>query len=334
MRTLRQSYSVRRYHTVTQEKADGATYTPKILADFVARSILEIAGKFPTDYRLSIFDPAVGSGELLISLLEGLDNQSNLTIEAHGFETNQVALDTAVRRINKKFPNVSQHFMSENFLEHIFERFNFSDLKNCSKSIAPKTYDLIIANPPYVRTQIMGTEQAQRLAKQFNLAGRVDLYHAFVLGISRILNPNGVAGIIVSNRFMTTKSGSSVRQGILDNLSIRHVWDLGDTKLFNAAVLPAVILAKHKNSAKIKTPAFTSIYQSTEAAQELTADPVSALDKEGVIEVNDGRRFNVRHGRLDTGGVPGGIWRIATKDADTWLETVYAHSWGTFRDIG
>ena len=198
----------------------------------------------------------------------------------------------------------------------------------------PQAYDLIIANPPYVRTQIMGASQAQLLAQQFGLSGRIDLYYAFILGMARVLKPQGISGIIVSNRFMTIKSGAPVRQALLEQFNIRHVWDLGDTKFFRAAVLPSVLLLKGKNSREAHISAYTSVYETTEPQTGFATNPIEALSKEGVIEVEDGRRFLVRHGKLSTNGTPDGVWRIATEAIDTWLSTVKTHMWGTFRDIG
>ena len=98
----------------------------------------------------------------------------------------------------------------------------------------------------------MGAAQAQLLAEQFGLSGRVDLYYAFILGMSQVLKPQGIAGIIVSNRFMTTKSGASVRQAVLEGFNTRHVWDLGDTKLFDAAVLPPFCWSKARMDTSLK----------------------------------------------------------------------------------
>lgn len=334
MSEVRQLRSAERYQITTEEKAAGATYTPKVLADFVAGKIIKIAAELPTHRRVRILDPAVGHGELLISLLEGLADQSNLTIEVHGFETNREALAIATARIKRQFPNVSLHLRPDNFLAFVLKHCGYGDQSNLINSIAPETYDLIIANPPYVRTQIMGAVQAQLLARQFGLSGRVDMYYAFMLGISHVLEPKGIAGIIVSNRFMTTKSGAAVRQALLERFNIRHVWDLGDTKLFDAAVLPAVLLVENQNSRTPKPPGFTSIYQTTDPVHQHATDPLNALAEEGVVGIDDGRRFHVRHGKLDTSGTFNGVWRIATKDADAWLATVESHSWGTFGDIG
>ena len=334
MEALHQPQFTKRYDIVSEEKAGGATYTPKILADFVARQIVQSAGKIPTDRPLRILDPAIGHGELLVSLLKQLAGQPELTIEVHGFETDPEAISTATARLGEQFRNVSLHFEPGNFLEFVLEHFGADDHGSLFHSDIPGAYDLIIANPPYVRTQIMGAAQAQLLAEQFSLSGRVDLYHAFILGMSQALKPQGTAGIIVSNRFMTTRSGASVRQALFDRFNIRHAWDLGDTRLFEAAVLPAVLLVEGKNGHKLETPAFTSIYQTSEPATGQAADPIIALDGEGVIEIRDGRHFQVRHGKLNTNGAPDGVWRIATEAVDTWLATVDTHSWGTFRDIG
>lgn len=332
-----QIVSAKRYKVVTAEKAIGATYTPKILADFVAEKIVEAGRNIKKDGVLRILDPAVGDGELLISLLDHLNGHEE-NIEVYGFDTNQIALNLAISRIKNKFPSVSLHFELRNFLEFVVDRFgeskNMDFLKSEIPSKIPDSYDLIIANPPYVRTQIIGANQAQLLSQQFGLSGRVDLYYPFILGISKVLKPKGIAGIIVSNRFMTTRSGASVRQAIIEKFNIRHVWDLGDTKLFNAAVLPAVLLADGKNGHTEEFPTFTSIYETKNSADDFADDQIAALSKGGVIEVNNGKRYRVSHGKLDISGTTDRVWRVATSKVDSWLSTVKAHSWGTFRDLG
>ena len=107
-----------------------------------------------------------------------------------------------------------------------------------------------------------------------------------------------------------------------------------DTKLFDAAVLPAVLLVEGKYDKDSGVPAFTSIYQTNDLALRSATNLIEALAGEGPIQVGDGRTFQVQHGKLNTSGTSDGVWRIATKAVDTWLETVKSHSWGTFRNIG
>ena len=332
METLRSSYG--RYRTVTAEKSKGATYTPRILADFVARQIIQIIRNISVDRPIRVLDPAIGDGELVVCLLNQLASISRMDIEICGFETDPDAINIAKTRIKQQFPESIENVQSKDFMEFILDKFVNSGTDSLFKSITPDTYDLIIANPPYVRTQIMGASQAQYLSKLFDLSGRVDLYYAFILGIAKILDPNGIAGIIVSNRFMTTKSGAPIRQALLEHFNVRHIWDLGDTKLFGAAVLPAVLLVEGKKRHKPKFPSLTSIYETTELAKQSAIDPIDALTGDGLIQVGDGRRFHVQHGRLHTDNTPDGVWRIATGAADAWLSTVKTHTWGIFRDIG
>ncbi len=328
---------VSRYSVVARKKAHGAIYTPRVLADFVAKQIVD-ASETPTQDRpLRILDPAVGQGELLLSLLNNLNGKSNTKIELHGFETNSSEMDRAADRIRREFPSVTLNFELKNFLEIASKPRIGTSCESGELFVQDElpTYDLIIANPPYVRTQILGSDQAQEIARQFQLSGRVDLYHAFILGISNVLSRTGVAGIIVSNRFMTTRAGASVRRALYERYKLRAVWDFGDTKLFNAAVLPAVLVLQGKSDSNSTVPTFQSIYETTEPATSTADDVIAALSRDnGVVRINDGRRFKVKQGTLDTGNSADGVWRVATQSANTWLKTVDKHTWATFRDIG
>lgn len=325
----------RRYHDVDFQKASGSTYTPLRFAAFVASQMLQVA-ELPKRGVIRVLDPAVGDGALLDALLKSLPDAIRKRVEVWGYDTDPEAIRIASARLTEDFPDQPAHIEQKDFLEHVLALQNGGDLFS---SVQQEPFHLVIANPPYVRTQILGADQAQELALSFGLTGRVDLYYPFLLGISRVLADGGVTGVITSNRFMTTKSGQAVRRALLSRFQIVHAWDLGDTKLFPAAVLPSVLLAKgtsdpqHPHTEGI---AFSTIYESKDPAQAQAADALSALDSDDdtVVEIADGRRFRVRHGVLDNGGDPEGLWRVATNASDTWLATVEANTWETFRRIG
>ena len=100
----------------------------------------------------------------------------------------------------------------------------------------------MIANPPYVRTQVLGAAKSQGLARRFDLTGRVNLYHAFARAMANVLKPGGVFGLLTSNRFLTVASGASLRRFLRTEFSLKAIYDLGDTKLFSAAVLPVIVV--------------------------------------------------------------------------------------------
>jgi len=325
-----------RYSDVDQQKSDGATYTPIAFAKFVAEQMLQVAD-LPKSGKIRVLDPACGDGALLDALIKNLPPASRKRVEAVGYDTDPEAIRIASQRLRQDFPDLDVRLEQKDFLEHVLNLQGGGDLFSANEVQEP--FHLVIANPPYVRTQIMGAQQAQQLAQSFGLTGRVDLYYPFLLGISQVLAENGVTGVITSNRFMTTKSGQAVRRAMLSRFRILHAWDLGDTKLFDAAVLPSVLLARGTpNSQHSHTNgiAYSSIYETNDPAIAKAEDALSALtaDNDTVIATPDGRRFRVRHGVLDNGGDPEGIWRVATQATDQWLATVEANTWETFRRIG
>lgn len=325
----------RRYSNVDAPKLSGATYTPFDFATFVAKRMLQVA-ELPKRGVIRVLDPAVGDGALLDALLKCLPDAARQRVEVWGYDTDPQPVRIALARLTEDFPGLAVHIEQKDFLEHVLTLQKGGDLFATEQQ---EPFHLVIANPPYVRTQILGADQAQELAQSFGLTGRVDLYYPFLLGISRVLADGGVTGVITSNRFMTTKSGQAVRRALLSRFQIVHAWDLGDTKLFDAAVLPSVLLAKgtsdpqHPHTNGI---VFSTIYETKDPAAAQAADALSALDfdDDTVVGIADGRSFRVRHGTLDNGGKPEGVWRVATNATDTWLATVEANTWGPFRRIG
>jgi len=324
-----------RYSNEDSQKTSGATYTPSSFALFVAQKMLQ-AAELPENGPIRVLDPAVGDGALLDALIKSLPAAARKRVEVWGYDTDADAVRIASARLAEDFPDLPVHIEQKDFLEHVLALQKVGDLFAQGQQ---EPFHLVIANPPYVRTQILGAAQAQELALSFGLTGRVDLYYPFLLGISHVLADGGITGVITSNRFMTTKSGQTVRQALLSRFQIVHAWDLGDTKLFDAAVLPAVLLAKGLSAPQRPHTAgiaFSTIYETKDPSQETTADALAALDvtDNTVVEIADGRRFRVRHGTLDNGGQPAGLWRVATGATDTWLANVEANTWATFRRIG
>jgi adenine-specific DNA-methyltransferase len=320
-----------RYKYVTEEKADGATFTPDRMAGFVARQIVTTL-RVTNGRAIRVLDPAVGEGALLVSLLDELHAHGLRDVEVNGFDKNPESLSVAEEAIQARFPLVPIRFRAGDFLEYAGQ---FTNTLSLFDGGSPgEKFDVIIANPPYVRTQIMGAAHSQSLAYHFGLSGRVDLYHAFILGIIEVLEENGVAGVIVSNRFMTTKSGSAVRKVLREAVLLKHVWDLGDTKLFDAAVLPAVVVFTKSESRVVANPGFTSIYETDSAPSCSARDVIAALAESGAVSTEDGRRFQVTHGSLDLSTAVEEIWRVATDKTDAWLKTVDNHTWRTFGEIG
>ena len=322
---------------VTDQKAHGAHYTPYELACFVAKRIIKTLSLENMD-ALRVLDPACGDGELLLAFTKTLTREALNKTTVIGVETNTKAIENAqVRLVNTSARQIIlQH---DDFLDIcetvITQQQLFSDTPKLFSSIEP--VDVIIANPPYVRTQVLGAEKAQSLATMFGLSGRVDLYHAFLVAMTRQLVPGGVLGVITSNRFLTTQGGSAIREFLAREYEIIEIIDLGDTKLFEAAVLPAIFIGRKRLSlADRKKPScaeatFIRIYEnmkaSIETKREVSHSIYAALEDGKSNEYTiSGHHFTIAHGTLSLPDSSDDPWNMVTLDEDGWLKTINTHT--------
>lgn len=321
------------------QKREGSHYTPQVLADFVAKQICESAGML-SQPELRILEPSVGDGELLEALVKAISAVCSAKMTVTAFDTDSDALGSARNRISQlKMKSLVVEWKHVDFLDYVVNERDSLNLPLFEMTaIKTNEYDIIIANPPYVRTTVMGQKESQRLSEVFKLEGRVDLYYAFLIAINRMLSANGIAGVIVSNRFLTTLSGASIRKAMLEQYEIIHVWDLGDTKIFNAAVLPSVLLMKKPGLQRGKyIPQFTSVYETKEQNQDVQNVNGSILDylgQKGAYSIEGVGVFEVKTGVLETGKHNGDVWRISNDETDDWLGCVKSHTVRHFSDIG
>jgi len=313
------------YDELKARKSSGAHYTPSDLADFVAKHILENL-ELTISPQTTVLDPAVGDGELLAAIARIAPRIAKFS----GYDIDTAAVDEAKALLSNSFVGLDLAIDNKNFLEDIDMDVQ-GNLFIAGQGINP--VDIVIANPPYIRTQVLGSAQSKSLAKKYGLTGRVDIYHAFIAKIAEVLMPGGIAGIIVSNRFMYTQGGKSIRELILREFDILHIWDFGDTKLFEAAVLPAVLILKKKTT-KVEQAAtkFTSIYTDVSGYENIpeSKDVYSALEGDGVVSVK-GSQFVVSTGILHIDN--GQPWRISEQNRDEWLAKVEENTDCYFEDI-
>lgn len=310
----------------TADTASGSAYTPAAFARFLATKMVA-AATLPATGEIRILDPAVGDGVLLDALVRSLPEAVWPRLQVFGFDTNAEAIRIASSRLHRAYPTVGIHLQQEDFLSHVIE---MGDAGNLFAGLNPDSaFHFIIANPPHVRIRVMDDEETLRLAEHFHLSGSVDLYYPFLLGIAEVLADDGVAGIITANSDLTTEAGESVRTALLTRFRIQHVWDLGDTSLFDAAMLPSVLVAKGRDARALTqdgpavaqgVPAqeappipYTSIYRTDAPAQAHAEDALAAFDADDdtVVEIADGRRFRIHHGAVDNGGTVQAAWRLA-----------------------
>ncbi len=310
-----------RYNHVEDRKKEGAHYTPKFMADFMSNLVID---SFKDHQEITVVDPAVGDGALLVSFVESVikENPRIKSIKVLAYDLNVECLLITRTRLQKYRP------LCDITLHHI----DFIEAVRESEPIA----DLVITNPPYVRTQNMDGGDTRKLNEEFSLSGYTDLYQPFLLSSARILKDDGILCSITSNRFLTIKSAALFRQALIDTYDIHGLWDFGDTGIFDAAVLPIVMKAT-KRSAKVcnskNNTTFFSLYKTDSKETPKPAHSlVDCLGEEGLRCVGS-TLIQSSSGYLGY-SEPKDVWTLRTNDTEEWLNTVHRNTFILFRDVG
>lgn len=307
-------------------KKTGATFTPVKLANYLSKKLISYCGDMSNKI---VVDPACGDGSLLVSIAK----QSNSRIEKLvGFDTNQEFIVQAKKNLEEV--GISNfEIENEDFLEISKQNDLFSN------KIVVDYADVIIANPPYVRTQNLGSKKSRQIAKDFNLDGKVDLYFPFLVGMTNILKKGGILGVITSNRYLTTKSGSGIRKFLSNNYDILEIIDLGDTQLFDAAVLPAILIGRKKTSISQSQSEskFVKIYQTHDYNEGLPETVNSIYDilsraTTGVYKVGE-KIFDYMTGIISYPPDKNDVWRMTNVNENKFIATVQDNTYCFVSDI-
>lgn len=305
----------------TYEKKHGVVYTPQGMADYLTNLMLSEAEFAAFGEEIYVLEPALGEGILLDSLLSRLPLDRKIVVFA--FETDMEICNAANAYFVKQYPDVKFNIYAENFVDYFSEN-SFEQMR----------FDFIIANPPYVRTQVLGADESQRLQKLFNLNGRVDLYYVFLIIANFLLSENGVSGFITSNKFMSIKAGTDLRRQLIMRSSLKYITDFGDTKLFDAAVLPCILVFKQGSTAP-ENVEFTSLYE-TLSKNNKVKEQIEKFDYSNLMHPGKitylGKEFLIEKGelRIDDKNY---TWTIQTEESKEFLDMVALHSYGTLKDI-
>lgn len=303
-------------------KQQGITYTPTSLADLLAMKLKFYCEKyFPKNKKMTILDPACGDGNLLDAI-----GKYFADYEGIGIDTDATAIANAKKKL--KLSNIQLINMDYLDLFNEVNLFNYDETQILDKEI-----DLIIANPPYIRNTVMGATKSQELSNRFNIKGKLDMYQVFLKAMTENLTENGIICVITSNKYLTTKGGADTRKWLNENYKIFEILDLGDTKPFEAAVLPAIFIGQKKKQADNSAVPFTRIYETDEKA-DIKADTYPDLlsKKSGIISYMD-HNYKLTKGVLDASQDPKEVWNMATVEDNEWAKELENKAKYKFEDI-
>lgn len=112
-------------------------------------------------------------------------------------------------------------------------------------------FNIVLANPPYVRQEKLDAEDQKSYEQAFNdvFSGTADILVFFYARALQILRPGGWLAFITSNKYMRAAYGQGLRSHLSQKLQLNRVIDFGDLPIFDAngrpvAAYPAVLVGK------------------------------------------------------------------------------------------
>ena len=121
-------------------------------------------------------------------------------------------------------------------------------------------FDIVLANPPYVRQEKLAASDQESYHKAFPeaYAGTADILVFFYARALQILRPGGWLAFITSNKYMRAAYGENLRAHLPAALAVQCVLDFGDLPLFEAngrpvASYPAVLVGRKNGNGEHHT---------------------------------------------------------------------------------
>jgi len=109
----------------------------------------------------------------------------------------------------------------------------------------PGGFDIVLANPPYVRQELIKADKP-RLKQVFGplFSGTADLYVFFYLRALQVLRPDGMLVFISSNKWFRAGYGEKLRAHIATTTTVETIVDFHDLPVFGATAYPMIFIAK------------------------------------------------------------------------------------------
>ncbi len=271
---------------VEQRQASGTFYTPNTVVQFMAKHSFEKLFNLNSseDQLLStkVIDPACGTGALLLGCAEEMEsrvkrtasNLSTLELRIHivqnclyGVDIDQDALDVTYNRLwfwmnlgqenpfqitkhkLRKGNSVTGSNPQHNSVSIGFEyRDEFSDVFLDKRG----GFDIVIANPPYVRQELIDKKIKNHVLKhrifEQNVSGMSDLYAYFLARTRQLLRSGGVSSIVCSNTWMDAQYGRPLQQEFLLQYVELEIFGWQKERQFDSAEINTVLMFMKKGS--------------------------------------------------------------------------------------
>lgn len=273
-----------------ERKRLGQFYTPPGIVDLITRLTVKNEDEV-------IIDPGCGSGSFLVCAYHRLrelkgyprisrglvayTHHQELIDQIYGIDINQfpahlsvinISIQNPRARINKVNILVEDFFNIKPGVTTLVGFTSFTTEGAGSKVTLPPFFDTIVANPPYIRQELLGTAEKKRIKnliekeylnqlfigsgskrakKSITLNKQSDIFIYFFIHGLKLIREKGRLGFITSNKWLEVAYGKPFQEFLLRNTKILSIIEFDRAIFPDADVNTAVtILEKEGNESK------------------------------------------------------------------------------------
>ena len=217
--------------TAAERNKWGQFATPPELALSLARYARDLFG----EEKIRFLDPAIGTGSFYSAITRAFPKQNVVT--ATGVE------------LDPLFADAAEELWGENGLRVVRGDF--------TRQRPDRSFNLVIANPPYVRHHHLSSFQKSSLraalaqSLHMQISGLAGLYCYFLLLCHGWMEEHGLAIWLIPSEFMDVNYGSALRQYLTEEVTLLHIHRFcpTDVQFMDALVSSAVVVFRKSSPA-------------------------------------------------------------------------------------
>jgi len=270
----------------SERKRLGQFYTPPSIAEFIIHLTVK-------DGRDVIIDPGCGSGTFLVKAYRRLaelkgfvqtgplyeQQHKEIISQVYGVDINQfpahlsvinLSIQNPAGRVDKVNVIVNDFFNIRAGQETLagFEGITTSGDRTSVKM--PEFFDVVVANPPYIRQELLGDKEKNKIKtlveseyyRKLYVSGQKkdmgkdavildkqsDIYIFFFIHGLAMLRQGGTLGFITSNKWLEVGYGEPFQEFLLKNVKVKYIIEFDSAVFPDAEVDTAIsILEKEKS---------------------------------------------------------------------------------------
>ena len=234
-------------------KERGAVFTPTWLARRVTRSALQHWRRLHRGGSLpqTIADLSCGTGVFLFELHSEFPSAHRII----GADIHPVACAYS-RALSYALGTAWEIFCQDTLL---LQPPNPDLFTSTNKNRKFLSFDLLIGNPPYVRSQLLPSSYSADLRTMYPSTryGNFDLSVAFIENAIEILGNGGIASYILTHKFMTSEYGRHICNRLSRDVRVLSIEDFQDHQVFSGYTTYTCVLTFAK-ACPVKRFLFTS----------------------------------------------------------------------------